>query len=245
MYFSIKYHPTFCHCLFAFRHHEGLTKLLMKMCFHKRYKFTFWVKSADHPQRVWKFLLRHSRYFNSILILNCKECLSSIFDKYKPRLIIWCIPLDFILCCISLRLFAVFGYFSPRQTNAGQYVTRGRQCTTAPLPLCKDLHGNTQTRVKYKSKHTQIHEHKSPTSPKNIKSVHNNTRVLCWGEMPGRCWGFALYKEAISSDPSVAGQDLLYLPTNYLWTHSGRRMLDYWLNFSGILLTNWNGGIFL
>ena len=63
--------------------------------------------------------------------------------------------------------------------------------------------------------------------------------------MPGRCWGFALYKEAISSDPSVAGQDLLYLPTNYLWTHSGRRMLDYWLIFSGILLTNWNGGIFL
>ena len=43
MYFSIKYHPKFCHCL-----HSDI----MKMCFHKRYKFTFWVKSADHPQRV-------------------------------------------------------------------------------------------------------------------------------------------------------------------------------------------------
>ena len=172
MYFSIKYHPKFCHCL-----HSDI----MKVCFHKRYKFTFWVKSADHPQRVWKFLLRHSRYFNSILILNCKECLSSIFDKYKPRLIIWRIPLDFILCCISLRLFAVFGYFSPRQTNAGQYVTRGRQCTTAPLPLCKDLHGNTQTRVKYKSKHTQIHEHKSPTSPKNIKKCAEQHKSVMLG----------------------------------------------------------------
>ena len=130
----------------------------------------------------------------------------------------------------------------PRQTNAGQYVTRGRQCTTAPLPLCKDLHGNTQTRVKYKSKHTQIHEHKSP---KNIKKCAQQHKSVMLGEMPGRCWGFALYKEAISSDPSVAGQDLLYLPTNYLWTHSGRRMLDYWLIFSGILLTNRNGGIFL
>ena len=54
------------------------------------------------------------------------------------------------------------------------------------------------------------------------------------GEMPGRCWGFALYKEAISSDPSVAGQDLLYLPTNYLWTHSGEDaglLVDFFRKF--------------
>ena len=31
-------------------------------------------------------------------------------------------------------------------------------------------------------------------------------------EIPGRMWGFALYKEAINSDPGVTGMDLLYLP---------------------------------
>ena len=51
------------------------------------------------------------------------------------------------------------------------------------------------------------------------------TAALFGGEMPGRRWGFALYKEAISSDPGVSGQDLLYyLPTT---TYLEKYMLQF------------------
>ena len=41
---------------------------------------------------------------------------------------------------------------------------------------------------------------------------NNDNEEGCVKEIPGRMWGFALYKEAINSDPGVTGMDLLYLP---------------------------------
>ena len=41
---------------------------------------------------------------------------------------------------------------------------------------------------------------------------NNDNTEGCVKEIPGRMWGFALYKEAINSDPGVTGMDLLYLP---------------------------------
>ena len=72
-----------------------------------------------------------------------------------------CLPYLYIsLVYISLRLFAVFVYFSglhffeivcriwiflpQRQTNAGQYVTRGRQCTSLPAKNCTEENKSTK-----------------------------------------------------------------------------------------------------
>ena len=124
----------------------------------------------------------------------------------------------------------MFGYFyldiSPPalQTNAGQYVTRGR---VAPLLLpflpClqKELmHSNTQTHRK--NSNVQMYKFADSKLLKQMQEIGKQANIVVWGETPGR--GFALYKEAISSDPGVAGQDLLYYsPTTptyldkYIW----------------------------
>ena len=71
----------------------------------------------------------------------------SLQAVYYPRLV------GFILFCISLRDCLLYLDISPRparQTNAGQYVTRGRRCTTAPLPPSQKNWCTKKTNTKYK-----------------------------------------------------------------------------------------------
>ena len=63
------------------------------------------------------------------------------------------------------------------------------------------------------------------------KSIHHKTTELLFvGEM-GDCRGFALYKEAICSDPGVTEQDLLYyLPTTTTYIFGRQIYLAVWTN---------------
>ena len=85
----------------------------------------------------------------------------------------------------------------------------------------------TNIEEKYKCKNTMQME----DTEKNIH--HKTTELLFVGEM-GDCrrWrGFALYKEAICSDPGVTGQDLLYyLPTTTTYIFGRQIYLAVWTN---------------
>ena len=114
----------------------------------------------------------------------------------------------YLYICVWIFLF---GYFSPSSANKCWAIChQGPRCTTVlPFLPClqKELmHSNTQTHRK--NSNVQMYKFADTKLSKQMQEIGKQANIVVWGETPGR--GFALYKEAISSDPGVAGQDLLY-----------------------------------
>ena len=145
MYFSIKYHPKFCHCL-----HSDI----MKVCFHKRYKFTFWVKSADHPQRVWKFL------FQDISILFW----SSFAEKFEVQFSTNTTPIDNIPWSLFSVAFLCDCLLYLDISPLGKQMLGNMSPGAASAPLLPCLFAKICT---------EIHKHGSNTNP----NIHKFTNI--------------------------------------------------------------------